>query len=444
MHTSNVFSKGDAMQRFSWVLILSVFFSSPLLANTWHVPDDAPTIQAGVDAAAAGDTVLVACGTYFEHDIVMKSGICLRSETGNPDCVTIDAGQAGRVMEFNHLDSLVIIQGFHFTGGQAPWNYPLGGAIAIISSQVSISYCIFSGNRADAGGALTCSAPEIGQSVLTLSHCTFDFNEASYGKGGAISADAQTSLVMESCLLTNNEATFGGGAIVCRGVSISHCTFAYNSSPSQGGAICLRSAGAEIDNSIVAFSSEGEGIYCFNEDGPPNLTCCDIIGNQGGDWTDCIADQFGVDGNISEDPLFCGSAGGDFHLHVKSPCATENNPGCGQIGALPSNCCGTSSADDSELAPRASSLTQNHPNPFNPQTTIAFEIPDQQTVTLRVFEMSGRLVRNLIAAEPHTPGRHEVVWNGRDDAGRQVASGTYFYRLEAGSYSETKRMVLVK
>ncbi len=110
------------MQRFSWVLILSVFFSSPLLANTWHVPDDAPTIQAGVDAAAAGDTVLVACGTYFEHDIVMKSGICLRSETGNPDCVTIDAGQAGRVMEFNHLDSLVIVQGFHFTGGQAPWN----------------------------------------------------------------------------------------------------------------------------------------------------------------------------------------------------------------------------------------------------------------------------------------------------------------------------------
>ena len=53
------------------VLILSVLFSSPLFANTWHVPVDAPTIQAGVDAASAGDTVLVACGTYFEHDIVM-------------------------------------------------------------------------------------------------------------------------------------------------------------------------------------------------------------------------------------------------------------------------------------------------------------------------------------------------------------------------------------
>ena len=49
-----------------------------------------------------------------------------------------------------------------------------------------------------------------------------------------------------------------------------------------------------------------------------------------------------------------------------------------------------------------------------------------------------------ITAEPHASGRHEVVWNGRDDNGRQVASGTYFYRLEAGGYRETKRMTLIK
>jgi len=84
------------------------------------------------------------------------------------------------------------------------------------------------------------------------------------------------------------------------------------------------------------------------------------------------------------------------------------------------------------------------PNPFNPRTTIAFDLPIRGSVSLRVFDMSGRLVRNLIAAEDHTPGRHEVVWNGRDDVGRQVASGTYFYHLEVGQFTETKRMVLVK
>jgi len=89
-------------------------------------------------------------------------------------------------------------------------------------------------------------------------------------------------------------------------------------------------------------------------------------------------------------------------------------------------------------------LLRNKPNPFNPHTTIAFELSRQMAVSLHVFDASGRLVRDLIRVEEYTPGRYEVAWNGRDDAGRQVASGTYFYRLEAGSYSETKRMVLIK
>jgi hypothetical protein len=89
-------------------------------------------------------------------------------------------------------------------------------------------------------------------------------------------------------------------------------------------------------------------------------------------------------------------------------------------------------------------VTAVFPNPFNPQTTIAFDLPQRVAVSLHIFDIAGRLVKELINAEELSPGRHEVVWNGRDDAGRQVASGTYFYRLEAGSYSETKRMVLIK
>jgi len=104
---------------------------------------------------------------------------------------------------------------------------------------------------------------------------------------------------------------------------------------------------------------------------------------------------------------------------------------------------GVSGVRESEI-PAKTALLGAFPNPFNPQTTIAFEIRRQDDVTLRVFDLSGRLVRVLIGGESYTPGHHETVWNGRDDAGRQVASGTYFYRLEAGDFAETKRMVLVK
>jgi YD repeat-containing protein len=84
------------------------------------------------------------------------------------------------------------------------------------------------------------------------------------------------------------------------------------------------------------------------------------------------------------------------------------------------------------------------PNPFNPQTTIGFELPEQGGVKLRVFDLQGRLIRTLIHAEVLAPGRHDAVWNGRDDTGRQAAAGVYFYRLEAGEFRETKRMVLVR
>ncbi len=91
-----------------------------------------------------------------------------------------------------------------------------------------------------------------------------------------------------------------------------------------------------------------------------------------------------------------------------------------------------------------SRLLPCYPNPFNPSTTVAFEVAEPQTVSLTIFDMSGRLVRRLLTDEDSLPGRHEVVWNGRDEAGRSVATGTYLYRLQAGDFSQSRRMVLLK
>lgn len=96
------------------------------------------------------------------------------------------------------------------------------------------------------------------------------------------------------------------------------------------------------------------------------------------------------------------------------------------------------------LPAQGAALHQNSPNPFNPGTSIAFDLPERTSVSLQIFDLTGRLVRELIGAREYPSGRQETVWNGRDHAGRQVGSGTYFYRLETRSYSETKRMVLVK
>lgn len=91
----------------------------------------------------------------------------------------------------------------------------------------------------------------------------------------------------------------------------------------------------------------------------------------------------------------------------------------------------------------ACQLDQNYPNPFNPSTTIAYRITVRSRVIVRVFDVSGKLMRTLIDGD-RGPGVHAMEWDGRDSRGAAVASGIYFYRLQAGSYDETKRMVLLR
>ncbi len=84
------------------------------------------------------------------------------------------------------------------------------------------------------------------------------------------------------------------------------------------------------------------------------------------------------------------------------------------------------------------------PNPFNPTTTLSFDLPSEETVTLRVFDLQGRLIRTLINHEARIAGRSAAQWDGRDDTGRQVASGTYFYRVEADGHTATGRVTMVR
>lgn len=92
----------------------------------------------------------------------------------------------------------------------------------------------------------------------------------------------------------------------------------------------------------------------------------------------------------------------------------------------------------------AAVLKDAYPNPFNPRTTISFELDGERPVSLFVYDLSGRLVDVLLEDEMARQGRNEVVWRGKDLSGRRLPSGVYFYRLEAGGFAQTKSMTLLK
>ncbi len=88
-------------------------------------------------------------------------------------------------------------------------------------------------------------------------------------------------------------------------------------------------------------------------------------------------------------------------------------------------------------------LFPNEPNPVVSKTRIAFRLPEAGDVELAVYAVSGRLVRTLIR-EKQEAGDHAVVWDGRDDAGREVSTGVYFYRLTTPGVEESRRMILLR
>ncbi len=112
---------------------------------------------------------------------------------------------------------------------------------------------------------------------------------------------------------------------------------------------------------------------------------------------------------------------------------------------------GAASQDKNQVArvnlPKAFSLGQNYPNPFNPSTTIAYDIPDNQAgtvaVQLKVYNVRGQVVKTLVNSDKDA-GHYVVQWDGRTENGEHVSSGVYFYRIKAGDFVTTRKMVLLK
>lgn len=302
---------------------------------------DFATIQDAIDAAVDGDIIELTDGTFHgvdNRDVNWgQSSITVRSQNGDPEACTIDCegseSEPHRGFRCTYEEaSSSLLQGITIENGYAD----RGGAILCYEA-IQVDNCILSYNSAEDGGAI---AAVLGSTELTLTDCIFSNNSATDDGGGMYCQEGSCNL--ETCTFSWNGAGDTGGALFLSGsgteLTCADCTFAVNSA-NNGGGICCDDASLILMNSIIAFSTLGEAVYCaFLCD--LTLTCCDIYGNAGGDWVDCIAGQEGINGNISEDPLFCYPENGDFTIGTDSPCAPFSPPNatCDLIGAWPVVC----------------------------------------------------------------------------------------------------------
>ena len=98
-----------------------------------------------------------------------------------------------------------------------------------------------------------------------------------------------------------------------------------------------------------------------------------------------------------------------------------------------------------QSTPREFALHQNFPNPFNPDTTIKYDLAESADVTLQIYNVLGQVVRTLVASEVQNAGRYQIRWNGMDDRGVPVSSGIYFYQIAAdGKFSDVRKLMLLK
>ena len=263
-----------------------------------------------------------------------------------------------------------------------------GGGVALLRSAATIIDCEFAFNHAARGGGVNCrdnSHPNILGSVFrantadagagvycienSMAQLHGDFFEGGVAiSGGGLYADEANPGVADCIFFSNvstgTDETHGGGAVhLYRAVvsigstafignagvrggavhvreaaaaSLFEATFAQNSAD-HGSALYCRASNLILGNSIVAFG-QGEAVTCVD---PLDVvvSCTDVFGNTGGDWTGCIAPLYGVAGNISADPLFCGGVDIDeaYTLRENSPCASANSP-CGQMGKWDVGC----------------------------------------------------------------------------------------------------------
>jgi uncharacterized protein (TIGR02145 family) len=450
--------------------------------STIHVPGDQSTIQAGIDIAQPGDTVLVAPGTYFENinfngkNIVVASHYVLEkdlsfialtiingSEAEYPDtasCVRIVSGE----------DSTAVIQGFticqgtgtHWVDPQFPtYTWHSGGGIFIFQSSPSIKNNHILNNHVDddtgvdgASGGGICM---YGGNPVVINNI-IENNTALYGAGVVIDYSGCT---FKNNIVAQNSGgqNYGGGGFWTIGngeqdIIIENNTIVENESVSKGGAMYLWSTHLTARNNIIWGNTQTTGNQVFLYSGAnADISYTDIEGGYTGE------------GNIDIMPEFSDTA---FILAPGSPCIDSGNPdgifndpedtqnpgqaiwpAQGQLtndmGAYggPLSCLLQDISTGITKRPRAFQKINIRvsPNPFSGFTRISLEGTFFDSVlSLEISDLTGRRIKRF----SEIPQNTEFIWDGRDENHNKVNSGLYILRLISGKQTFTTKIFLIK
>lgn len=475
-------------------LLISVLSFS--FAATINIPADIATIQAGIDSASAGDTVLVSPGTYSENLNYYGKDVVLLSTKG-PDSTTIDGSAKGPVVIMSSGESNAAeLNGFTIQNGSGtpslttPDAYFAGGVCVRYDSSPTLRNLIVqnntvAGNGSNGGGiGLSTGSESLVEDVVIRNNTAF------YGGGIYIYFSSPT---LKNVVIHDNHALSSGGAA---GIQTSTASLigvlAYDNTAVEyaGGFWLYDKAKVTIDrttmygNSTSGFNGGGmwllggNTLYVINSilwDNAPNQIGSFVSGTYAANsirimYSDIEGGRFSLaltSGELksyvnltSQDPGCVDPINKDFSLTTTSTCidagiafyAVESDtlvdlaPGeyfgsAPDLGAFESNYIPTH-VDIETLIPKKLALHQNYPNPFNPSTRISWTLISPSPVQLDIFTIQGNHITTLVH-EDQGPGTHQVEWDALNVAGQVVESGLYICRLTAGNKVVSKTMLLL-
>ncbi len=386
------------------------------------------------------------------------------------------------VVTASNTDATAVLDGFTVSWGYADGvdDDGFGGGLFIENGNPTISNATIRDNHASGGGGMYKD-----EGSPALDHVTFELNSCD-GLGGGLH-DFGGSTQLTNVRFLSNTAGSGGGGMHTAGnpfivntvfsdntagsgggintwgsfFSMVNCTFAGNTATSGAGAMS-NSFSAPVLTNLIMWGNTAPAIDRYK--GTAAMISYSLIqgcGGSGGGWNGA----YGTDGgnNIDSDPMFLGDdwPATPTSIYSSSPAlnAGDNsavpgavttdlagNPrihgGTVDLGAY--ECQGPATATSTPVAPESFALHPNVPNPFNPATTIHYDVPaGGGNVTLHIYDVAGRLVRTLVD-DSQTAGQKTIGWNGTNNTGTRVASGVYFYRMKAPGFTQTRKMVLLQ